>query len=145
LWLIVLVLLGIFWIIIHTFVGGASSGGAKSRVAGVEGGGGAMGSLMKRLRSDVTGETGRLEKEIDMALGEIKIVENAVKSGDSQAFRMIAAALERLHALRREYIALLRGPGGFRIGGKFKQYEGKIDNAIKRLQHMQSKVKPAAA
>ncbi|UCD02941.1 MAG: hypothetical protein JSV63_04120 [Candidatus Aenigmatarchaeota archaeon] len=145
LWLLVLVILGVFWIILHTFVGGASGGGARSRVAGVEGGGGAMGSLLKRIRSDVTGETKRLENELNMALEEMKIVENAVKSGDSQAFRMIASSLDRMHALRREYIALLKGPGGFRIGGKFRQFEAKIDKAIKRLQHLQSQVKPAAA
>lgn len=140
-WYFGLIILGFFWLILYGLRGGI--GGAQAR-AGGDGGGGITSGLVKRIMSDVKGETKNLEKELDMALGQVKIVEEAAKRGDNQAWRMAADALAKLHALRREYLDILRGPGGFRVGGRFKEYESKMDAAIKKLQHVQSKVKSAA-
>ncbi len=141
LWYLGLIILGFFWLLLYGLRGGI--GGGQGRT-GTGVGGGITGGLLSRIMNDVKGETRNLEKELEMALGQVKIVEEAAKRGDTQAWRMAANALDKLHALRREYLAILRGPGGFRVGGKFKEYEAKIDAAIKKLQHVQSKVKQAA-
>ncbi|MCD6496149.1 MAG: fatty acid desaturase [Candidatus Aenigmarchaeota archaeon] len=139
LWLYVIVLLGFFWILMHTFVGSRGSGDGRARTAESLGRAGIGGSILARVGKDIRGETKNLEKEIDMSLNELKVVESSVKRGDTQAWRMAATLLERLHSLRKDYIAILKGPGGLTYGGKFKQYESKIDKAIKRLQEIQSK------
>jgi len=137
-WYFGLIILGFFWLLLYGLRGGI---GGQARARGEEEGGGMTNSLLSRIKKDVTGETKALEHEIDMALNEVKIVEEAVRGGDTQAWRMAATLLEKLHALRREYLALIRGPGGFKFGGKFQHIESKIDQAIKNLQKLQSKTK----
>lgn len=143
LWLYVLVFLGFIWILVHTFIGsrGSSSTG-KARTDGIGGGisgSNFIGSAMSRVGKDLRSETKTLEKEIDMAIAEIKIIKNAVDKGDTQSWRMASSQLEKIHTLRREYLSMLKGPMGFKVGGKFKEYEAKIDQAIKDLQNIQSK------
>jgi len=141
LWLYVLVFLGFIWMLLHTFIGSRGSSG-KARTDGLDGdigGSNFLGSALGRVGKDLRKETRTLEKEIDMAIDEVKIIKNAVERGDTQSWRMATAHLEKLHTLRREYLSMLKGPMGFRVGGKFKEYEAKIDRAIKELQNIQNK------
>jgi len=142
-WLYLLVFLGFIWILIHTFVGRGKEegGGAKGRSLG----GGLVGKAMSRIGKDIRGDTSRAEKLIDRAIAEVAIIEKAVNRGDTQAWRMAASAIERLNQLRNEYVGLLKGPGGFVMGGKLKHYENKIDEAIKKLQNLQQKAQKMAA
>ncbi len=149
LWLYVLIFLGFFWMLIHTFVGRRDDGGgAKGRVAGMAGGSGGDSSVFaraaSRVKKDLTGETKTLENEIKMALEEVAIVEKAAKRGDVQAWRLASDLISRLHELRRQYLEILRGPMGFRFGGKFKDVENDMKNAIKKLQNVQGSSKQAA-
>jgi hypothetical protein len=140
LWYIGLIILGFFWLILYGLRGGIGGGGAQSRAGdGSESKGGIAHKLVKRLKHQVTGDVNRVEREIDTTLHEIEAIKKSAASGNEGAWRMAAAVLERLHTLRREYLEFLRGPGGFRLGGRYKQYEAKINRAIKDLQGIQSK------
>ncbi len=135
-WLFVIVILGFFWVLVYTFKGKKQEAHGRTGVAGAAG---AAGSIFARIAKNVSGEERDLEREIEMALNELKVVEKAVESGQEGAYRTLASLLDRLHSLRAQYISLLKGPGGLKYGGKFKHYESKIDSAIKRLQHLQAK------
>ncbi|MEM7815632.1 MAG: hypothetical protein QXN71_00760 [Candidatus Aenigmatarchaeota archaeon] len=132
-WFIVIIFLFGVWYFISKHHKGKGSGGGGGSFPGL---GGIGGEITARIYRDVTGQTKRLEKRVDLALKEMEGLEKAIKS-DPSAWRAYSSRIDYCWSLIKEYKDAI-SIGGVPVGGRLKE---KVDRLEKVLDRMESYAK----
>lgn len=133
-WFVALIILGFFWLALYGLrpggiSGGGGSGGAPGRSGGL------IGQALARVKVSLTKKVETHENNINSQLKVVDMIETHIREGDfNGAWRMAGDAINKLQDLKDQYLQLLDGPGGFKFGGRYKEYAKKIDDAIEKLQ-----------
>ena len=128
-WFIMIILLFGAWYFFRKHWGG---GEAKPKGGGMPGLAGIGGEITSRIYRDVTGQTGRLEKRVDLSIKEMEGLEATIHK-DPGAWRAYSYRIDACWALIKEYKDAI-SIGGVPVGGRLREKVKKLEQILDRME-----------
>ncbi len=131
-WFIMIIVLFGMWYFIGKHKGGGGGGGGGKGGGSLPSLGGIGGEITSRIYRDVTGQTARLEKRVDLLLKEMEGLEATIHK-DPGAWRAYSYRIDACWSLIKEYKDAIT-IGGVPVGGKLRDKVKRLEQILDRME-----------